>query len=79
MSSICAPIHGEEEDCIAVDYVQSEVTVGIENDEMGAYITYERNTLPTFVIWKMLGESEYVIGLEPRTTALGGQNIAYNN
>ena len=39
-------------------------------------LTYERNTLPDFVIWKMLGESEYVIGLEPRTTEYGGQDIS---
>ena len=34
-----------------------------------------RDTLSDFLIWKMLGESEYVIGLEPRTTSYGGQNI----
>ena len=27
----------------------------------------------------MLGESEYVVGLEPRTTNKGGQNIVDNN
>lgn len=32
--------------------------------------------MPDFVIWKMLGEGEYVIGLEPRTTAYGGSGIA---
>lgn len=79
VSPVCAPIHGKEEECIDVDYDENIVTVGIENDEMGAYITYERSTLPDFVIWKMMGESEYVVGLEPRTTALGGQNIADNN
>lgn len=79
VSSVSAPIHGKEEDCIGVDYDESVVTVGIENEETGAYITYERSTLPDFVIWKMMGESEYVIGLEPRTTALGGKNIADNN
>ena len=78
-SLICAPIHATEEDCIEVDYDDDEVTVGIENDEMGAYITYTNNTLPDFVIWKMLGESDYVIGLEPRTSALGGQEIEDNN
>ena len=26
----------------------------------------------------MPGESEYVVGLEPRTTSLGGDNIAKN-
>lgn len=31
--------------------------------------------MPDFLIWKMLGESDYVVGLEPRTTALGGKAI----
>ena len=75
VADITAPIHGKEEECIPVDYSEEMVTVGIENDCMGAYLTYERNTLPNFLIWKMLGESEYVIGLEPRTTVYGGQNI----
>lgn len=79
VADISEPIHNKEEECIAVDYSENVVTVGIENDVIGAYITYERNTLPDFLIWKMLGESEYVIGLEPRTTALGGQDIADNN
>ena len=35
--------------------------------------------MPEFLIWKMLGESEYVVGLEPRTTNLGGKDIADNN
>ena len=42
---------------------------------MGVYMTYKRDTMPDFLIWKMLSESDYVIGLEPRTTALGGANI----
>ena len=54
-------------------------TVGIENGQIGAYITYKRDTLPNFLVWKMLGESEYVVGLEPRTTNMGGQNIIDNN
>ncbi len=74
-SGVTAPVHNIEEECIAVDYTDDVVTVGIENDSIGAYITYQRNTLPDFLIWKMLGESEYVIGLEPRTTSLGGQDI----
>lgn len=39
----------------------------------------ERGTLPHFLVWKMLGESEYVVGLEPRTSSKGGENIAKNN
>ena len=38
-------------------------------------MTYKRDKTPDFLIWKMLGESDYVVGLEPRTTALGGADI----
>lgn len=79
ISSICVPNHGNKEECIEVHYDQSEVTVGIENEEIGVYLTYERNTLPDFILWKALGESEYVVGLEPRTTRFGGKNISDNN
>ncbi len=79
VADITSPIHGKEEECIGVTYTDDVVTTGIENDFMGAYITYKRDTLPDFLIWKMLGESEYVIGLEPRTTNNGGENIKKNN
>ncbi len=67
VADISAPIHGKEEECIHVHFDTDIQTVGIENDEMVAYITYHRDTLPGFLIWKMMGESEYVVGLEPRT------------
>jgi len=79
IADISAPIHGKEEECIDVSHSGDVATAGIENGEIGAYITYERNTLPDFLVWKMLGESEYVVGLEPRTTSLGGENIIKNN
>ena len=78
IADIPAPIHGFEEQCIDVKHTGDVATAGIENGEIGAYITYERNTLPDFLVWKMMGESEYVIGLEPRTTSLGGQAIIDN-
>lgn len=78
ISCISAPTHGQREECIPVTYSERIVTSGIENDELGAYITYDRGTLPDFLIWKMLGESEYVVGLEPRTTSLGGKKIIEN-
>lgn len=79
IADITPPQHNIGEECIGVDYTDDVVTVGIENDKIGAYITYETNTLPDFLVWKMLGESEYVIGLEPRTTRYGGQNIINHN
>ncbi len=79
VAHIPAPIHGIEEECIGVPFEDDVVTVGIENGEIGAYLTYPRNTLPDFLIWKMVGESEYVVGLEPRTTNYGGENIVQND
>ena len=73
---IVAPIPGKTEECIPVEYKDSEyVTVGIENDTMTALLTYKTDTMPDFLIWKMLGESEYVVGLEPRTSRFGGKNL----
>lgn len=79
IADITGPIHGKEEECIGVPLTGDVATVGIRNDEMGAYITYNRDTMPDFLIWKMLGESEYVVGLEPRTSNFGGQSLIDNN
>ena len=79
IAQITNPIHGKEEECIGVELTGEMATVGIKNDTIQAHITYKRDTLPDFLIWKMLGESKYVVGLEPRTTNYGGQNIGKNN
>lgn len=76
---ITAPIHKKQEECISVDKDGKFDTVGIDNGETVATITYIRDSLPKFLIWKMLGESEYVVGLEPRTTNFGGEDIEKNN
>ncbi len=75
LSGVLPPTHNLEEQCVGVDFEDDVVTVGIENGEIGAYITYKRDTLPEFLMWKMFGESEYVIGLEPRTSNLGGEDL----
>ncbi len=76
IAGIHAPIHGKKEECIGVAHEGNVACAGIENGEMGVYITYERENLPDFLVWKMLGESEYVVGLEPRTTSHGGPGLA---
>ena len=79
IADIHAPIHGKQEECVGVIHTGEYATAGIENGEIGAYITYKRDTLPEFLVWKMLGESEYVVGLEPRTTNFCGADIEKNN
>ena len=79
VATLSAPIHGKTEECHEVAVSGEMVKVGIKNEEIGAYITYKSDTLPKYLIWKMMGESEYVIGLEPRTSNRGGENIEKNN
>ena len=40
---------------------------------VGGYVRYRVENLPQFVEWKMLGEQEYVVGLEPSTHRLDGR------
>lgn len=79
VSHIPAPIHNKVEECIEVELEGEMPTVGIRNDDITLYLTYKSDTLPDFLIWKMPGESEYVVGLEPRTTNYGGESIGENN
>ncbi len=77
------PINGYEEQCFLIDFEQDgEIEVGIENvniaDCKGIYIKYDKSQLPWFTIWKMLGESEYVVGLEPGTCLPMGREKAEN-
>ena len=74
VSTMLPPTHNLPEECVGVELDGDVQTVGIENKKigLGAYITYGREYLKDFLIWKMFGESEYVIGLEPRTTNLQG-------
>ena len=77
-SKIWGPEHTLEEACITANHEGDYGWAGIENGKMGVYMTYNREVTPDFLIWRMLGESDYVIGLEPRTTALGGSDIEDN-
>lgn len=50
-------------------------TAALYNDEIGigAYVRYRTETLPLLVEWKMMGEQDYVVGLEPSTARLEGR------
>ena len=51
------------------------VNVGIVNPEreLGIKVTYRKDQLPRFVEWKMMGESNYVVGLEPSNSWVEGR------
>jgi len=54
------------------------ILMGIVNrdlggDQFGAYIKYDKNQLPRFNQWKMMGEQTYVVGLEPANCRVEGR------
>jgi len=51
------------------------VTVRLENaaNGMKAYLAYDAKALPRFIQWKMCGEGEYVLGLEPANCGVEGR------
>lgn len=79
-----APTHGYAEKCYYHDMTPSRdgtVTTAIVNDGFkkgdgfGVYIKYRKDELPRFVQWKMMGEQDYVCGLEPANCGVEGKHI----
>ena len=67
-----------EERCYYHDMIADDtglVAVGIDNpvENLSARIRYNKNELPYFVQWRMLGEREYVTGLEPVNAPIEGR------
>ncbi len=48
------------------------------NEELsiGAYVKMDKKNLPIMVEWKMMGEGDYVVGLEPSTNYPEGRKLA---
>lgn len=79
-SEIHGPVHGYQEQCCFFDFEKNHVRIELQNpslpDFKGIFIEYEKDQLPNFTVWKMLGESEYVVGLEPGTALPIGRAAA---
>jgi galactose mutarotase-like enzyme len=45
----------------------------------GVYVTYPKSELPRFVEWKMVGEGEYVVGMEPANCLVAGRATERRN
>jgi hypothetical protein len=54
---------------------------GIINEEMefGGYISYNPKKLPAFNQWKMMGQQDYAVGLEPCNSIPEGREEAKKN
>ena len=49
------------------------VNENIEGEGFGVYLSYRIDQLPNFIQWKMMGETEYVVGMEPANCRVEGR------
>jgi len=77
------PTAGYAEQCFYHDMVADEagyVTVLLANRGfrgglgLGAYVRYRQDSLPCFTQWKMVGQGDYVTGLEPANCQVEGRD-----
>lgn len=72
------PQKGFEEQCYYYDMKESAgwARAGIFNPEIsaGLRLLYRTETLDSFIEWKMMGEREYVLGLEPANCTPDGRS-----
>ena len=70
------PTAGYEERCYYHE-MQGTARVEIKNPEIGRGLTMEYDTeaLPFFTEWKMMGEYEYVLGIEPGNALPDGRDV----
>ncbi len=78
-----APAHGYAEKVYFHDMAPANdgsVTVALVNDGFakgegfGVYVKFNKKELPRFTEWKMMGEQDYVVGLEPCTCGVEGRH-----
>ncbi|MBN2000176.1 aldose 1-epimerase family protein [candidate division KSB1 bacterium] len=69
-----APVSGFREQCFFIDQTPDKngrIFVALVNRNfnreqgLGVYLSYSKNELPLFTLWKMMGEGSYVVGMEP--------------
>lgn len=68
-----------EECCFYYDVIEKDglARAGIYNPEIekGVVLKYKKDNLPSFTEWKMMGEQEYVLGLEPANCTPDGRDV----
>ena len=69
------PQHGFEEQCYYFDMVEGVAKIYSPEIETSVTINYDINELPYFTEWKMMGEGEYVLGLEPGNCTPDGRDV----
>lgn len=77
------PQAGFEERCYYYDVKEKDgkATVGIFNPDcdLGVTFSYSKAEMPFFTEWKMMGKTDYVLGLEPGNCNPEGRNVMREN
>ena len=77
------PQAGYEECCYYYDVIAkgNVARAGIYNPAInkGVVLSYDKEQLPCFVEWKMMGKSDYVLGLEPGNCTPDGRDVLREN
>ena len=77
------PQAGYEECCYYYDVLEKDGTAraGIYNEDIGKGLVmcYDKAALPCFTEWKMMGEQDYVLGLEPANCTPDGRDVLRKN
>ncbi len=72
-----------EECCYYYDVLEKNgfAKVGIYNPqiEKGLVMSYDKQALPCFIEWKMMGKKDYVLGLEPGNCTADGRDVLRKN
>lgn len=78
-SRLDAPIPGYEEQCFFHDVIADADQTGTvlmlnRGLNLGVRIAYDQRTLPFLTQWKMMGQGEYVCGIEPANCLVHGRS-----
>jgi len=44
-------------------------------DGLGLYVRYDPSTLPRYIEWRMMGEGQYAVGIEPCSNGFGREEV----
>ena len=69
------PQIGFEEQCYYFDMTEGKAKIYNPDIGFGVSLNYDIKELPFFTEWKMMGASEYVLGLEPGNCTPDGRNV----
>ncbi len=69
-ATISAPEDNHEETCYFLDMNEGCVAYTNPQKDKRFTLTYSRDTLDEFIVWKSMASGDYALGLEPTTTQL---------